>query len=767
MWSTTARAPDVATRISYELTTSPSTQPISRVISTTELECASGSGATLQSIAYVDGLGRARAALATNDPDGAGTGEADWVRSGITTLDKKGSVRRTYQTDYYDGSATDFGAVVALDADTPYAVVRYDAFGRTRGVIAEDGSVAWTSYHELSTDVCDPLDNDPSSEHYRTCSSTIVNGHGWTIDQVLRNRNPDTGAGETYHLWSYYRVDGAVVALVRTNGGSRPSWYTSGLPSEAVVRTFTYDSLGRRLSSDDPDTDNPDPGETEATNSWRYLYNEVNDLVAVRDPRGCGQNFFYDHAGRLRGEQYVSCSEAQSFEAENPPSSASGMVALAYDTGTYELDVLYHYDDYGEQLSWLGTALSGPAAGRATGVTDRGQRAAVGYDNRGNAVETQRQMAFISDELALGSIAVPSVNTDPYYDRPTQTETGPTQSDVAYDSSVTYTRTATFDHAGRPKDITLPADPDYSGTAPTVGGSLTYNARGLPASATATIGSLTQPIVSEIDYLRDGLVSSITYGDDDDGAGTGRSATVSTTSYDVRRRPTRMTTTRVATGMSDLDAVLTVVDQQLYWDAANNLTAIIDNRDPAEWPAGHRPAVDADPARLALPRRQRRLRVHAGRRHADDERPRHRLARQLQRRAGQRPDAPGAGARGVAARPEHRRPRRQPRVGLGLPREPDRVDRRPVVVLRPLDRSDHQRRRRVERNASVGDLPRHEHRQHPRRRQRLGRSRLRGEREHGLDDRALAVLERTERHVRGSRWLARRAAARAERQLLL
>ena len=54
-----------------------------------------------------------------------------------------------------------------------------------------------------------------------------------------------------------------------------------------------------------------------------------------------------------------------------------------------------------------------------------------------------------------------------------------------------------------------------------------------------------------------------------------------------------MTTTRGPTSSgvsgSELGAVTTVVDQQLVWDAVNNLTATIDHRDAAEWPAGHRP----------------------------------------------------------------------------------------------------------------------------------------------------------------------------------
>jgi RHS repeat-associated protein len=39
----------------------------------------------------------------------------------------------------------------------------------------------------------------------------------------------------------------------------------------------------------------------------------------------------------------------------------------------------------------------------------------------------------------------------------------------------------------------------------------------------------------------------------------------------------------------DFAAVTLPVDQQLVWDAANNLVAQLDHRDPLEWPAGYRP----------------------------------------------------------------------------------------------------------------------------------------------------------------------------------
>ncbi|HHH27872.1 MAG TPA: hypothetical protein ENK57_05960, partial [Polyangiaceae bacterium] len=204
-------------------------------------------------------------------------------------------------------------------------------------------------------------------------------------------------------------------------------------------------------------------------------------------------------------------------------------------------------------------------------------------------------MALISEPLALGPVVTSTSAADVYYDRPTQAETAPAARTVEYDQDHLYVRTATFDHAGRARTITLPEDPDFAGgPAPSVGGELTYNSRGLPSSATALIAGVPHTIVESIVYDRDGLVLATQLGDDTDGAGAARTATLSTTTYDLRRRPERFTTTRQVTGLGEgLDGVSLVVDQQVQWDAANNLVGLLDHRDPAEWPAGYQPQTVA------------------------------------------------------------------------------------------------------------------------------------------------------------------------------
>jgi RHS repeat-associated protein len=373
--------------------------------------------------------------------------------------------------------------------------------------------------------------------------------------------------------------------------GERPDRATalaSGNPH--VHRDFIYDSIGRRIGSDDPDTDdraNPDP----ATRTWRYLFNRVGDLAAVRDPRGCGQNFFYDLGGRAVGEEYVSCGEAQQVDAEAPlyevPPDSIGLGPIA---GPRPAHVRVFYDAYPDWLSDSGVAPPASASGTrgmATGAADRGQRSAAAFDARGNAIWTARQMAVISPALpgATGALAD---------GRPTFVEATGSVGTVVYDEAPghTYVRTASYDHADRPLAATLPSDPDWdpldTASSPTISGRLEYDRRGMPARALMRVGDGPEiPIVSAVEYLRDGLVSRVAYGSLD-----GRPVVESRTDYDARRRPVGMLTTRtpdVGALPDDLQSVSIVHAQRFEWDAASNLTAQVDERDPSEWPAGLRP----------------------------------------------------------------------------------------------------------------------------------------------------------------------------------
>lgn len=577
------------TRVSYDIAVDG--LPISVVTTRTEQSCASLGADTLISRSYVDGLARARARVVEAEDPNEPSVSTRVQRSGITTFHDKGGVRETYQSDLVQTTIDEIGPEQALALpQVPATIALYDAFDRPSVSIAEDGSRSTMRYHALSQDSWDPLDLDASSPHYGTPSTDRQDGHGRRVDQVLRNRQSAGAAIENYRLFTTYRADGLVTALQRaqtsTDGERTASMVLAGRSS---TRSFMYDNRGRRIGGQDPDTDAP--GQPAGSRGWRYLFNRVDDLVAVRDPRGCGQNFFYDRAGRLIGEDYVRCGEAQVGAESWLDELPAGSIALSDAVeSSIRVDVRYYFDEFPEWFSSsegfdVPPASANRMLGRATGLIDRGQRSVLAYDDRGNVIWQARQMAVIPNAQAIPLTI----------GNPPQVVTNDASPATAhfYDSH-THVVEHRHDHAGRARSAQLPIDPDYAGTAPRIGGLLDYNARGLPSRGAITYDGIAQPVAARIEYTRDGLTERVVYGDT---LGGQRTPTVSTTQYDIRRRPERVTILRHPTALPDpnpttgrpLGAVSVISDQRLAWDTANNLVAIEDLRDPNEWRSGFRP----------------------------------------------------------------------------------------------------------------------------------------------------------------------------------
>ncbi|MCB9634610.1 MAG: hypothetical protein H6721_20995, partial [Sandaracinus sp.] len=555
--------------------------PVSRVRTTSELSCVAVGADALVTTEYFDGLGRTRATLTEGGEEHA------WVVSGHQVLDARGGVARAYQPDFLDVAAPSAATVLALPP-VPFVRSARDAFGRDRQQWAEDGQlVAEVRHHALSQDTCDANDVDPASPHYDTCVTTRVDGHGRTIDRVLRNRQPGLLDVEYHRLFTRYRNDGAVVEVRRAQTATDtplPGALADVVDGRSVVRTFALDTVGRRLSSSDPDTDSRYAAATDANRSWRYLYNHIGDLVAVRDPRGCGQNFYFDRVGRLLGEAYVRCSEAQSSGELSDDTVPAGAIALGPIAASAYVEARTWYDAYPEWAVGELAPPGGPTLGRMTASANRSARAVVAYDVRGNGVWSAKQIAL----LPQAALAPTSLGTA---DAPVVEPV--TASPRVYDTSHTYVRTASFDFANRPADMALPVDPDWellggTGAAPTIGGRLRFDARGFIAGADLTIDGVSRPVVASTAYTRDGLVREVVYGDDDEGA---RPPTTSIATYDVRRRPVAMHTERAPTafGTAALADVSVVAHDRLVWDGAGNLEAIHDLRPASEWPEGYRP----------------------------------------------------------------------------------------------------------------------------------------------------------------------------------
>ena len=561
----------------------PEGRPLS-LVTTTQILC---TGQNPQAMSVVDGLGRPRASGARTGDGGASSRQ--WEQSGISTFTARGTPRWAFDNAVIDSDPPTPTQLVARPS-SPHVAQRHDAFGRALTMTERDGSVSEMRYGALTTESFDAVDTGlsgagatPQNAEMFVGTSAVseVDGHGRATVQRLHQVIPQgmTHQEEFHWLRTSYRIDGAVTGVRRQRTDS-----VSGPVTDEIARTFTYDSLGRRLGTTDPDSD--DPSGAAATSGWRYLHNRVGDLIAVRDARGCGQNFYYDAAGRLTAEDYVECSEASTPDDYPLEALPSGSFATPGATPSVEPDAVYFFDAAPTFASAMGVPANPQHIGRATGATDRGQRSAVAYDSRGRAVWTARQMAILPDVDEAADAIASDAPTLADGTRPATAIAGARLFDTAH----TYVSTSGYDRLDRATDLSLPADPDWGGTgaAPTVSGRMDFQPRGMPANSYVGIDGA-EHRVARLDYDIYRRLSRMWVGAGAGGAH--RWVGYDDATYDVRHRPTRMRFTRTtASGMApELSAVTVPRDQRYTWDVADNLIDTSDTSPSAEWPDEQKP----------------------------------------------------------------------------------------------------------------------------------------------------------------------------------
>lgn len=558
----------VSTHARYVVTTDPVSTPVSYIERTVETSSDALGSAPLVTRTYFDALGRQRASLVRAEAP------YTWLRSGVGAFSAAGSARATYPADAITSEEPSAAAVVAIGA-APSIVMTYDAFGRARQSTLADGTTATTIHHALAVDSCDALDFDTSNPKSGTCRTVRSDGHGRVIDTVQRNR-VNGGPVQVTRLFETYRADGALVGLVRAETQSDA---VSAPIVRSVSRSLVRDSLGRLLAATDEDADARRPGATAANRTWRFLYNRAGDVVAVRDPRGCGQNDFRDRAGRLLGTQYVTCDDAQ--PTEGPVDTLpAGAIALGPMPGVAVHARTYH-DSY---PAWATGDLAPPegaagALGRVTAEVSRGARRTVAYDGRGQAIQTAHQAALLSPS---GTV---TTSFDTLASSPGAAD-GASPVAVRFDGAHTYTKRVFRDHAGRTRTLHLPRDPDGGPDAPSVSSTVTFNRRGLPNRVRVGMDDSLYTVVDGVGYDVEGRVADVRYGD----TFGGRPPTLTSNTYDARGRLARSRTTREPSEKGNPFSLVTVLsDQVMHYDAVDNLVALDDRRVPEEWPDGHRP----------------------------------------------------------------------------------------------------------------------------------------------------------------------------------
>ncbi|WP_394828244.1 toxin TcdB middle/N-terminal domain-containing protein [Pendulispora albinea] len=471
------------------------------------------------------GAARYRSAWSYVDPYGltvATVGEADTsagdpaphVVSGQALRDARGLVtaRLEPRFDTVDPASP---LPPTVKPDTPRTRATYDTFGRLEQSFGLDGAATSKSvYHALSVDTFDASDLAAGATPHPATS--VHDGHGRTTR--LQRATSSSGMADTLVTQMIYSSTGDLTSVIRSHAAS----------GEVYARHMTYDSFGRLVQNDEPNT-SKDFADPTKVKSWRYAYNDAGDVVGTSDARGCGQNAQFDGIGRLLAKIYSPCSKTHGKYANRP---AARWIYDAPEDGQASDTASY--------------------AGKLAAVYDRAQHVQYFYDGRGRATRTRKQIAVPNDEL------------DPV---------------VAY-AGPWFEKGFGFDDADRVIAETTGASIDALLGKPVTVGSLTgrsvvttsYSARGLPVRVGGSYGELVTSTVADAD----GRIRSRAFGD--------VAGTIATYDYDDKRL---LAQARIARS-SKLPTVLQDLQIDRY-DPVNNPLRVGDGRLADEWPDGAKP----------------------------------------------------------------------------------------------------------------------------------------------------------------------------------
>lgn len=523
----------------------------------------------LETYSFVDGMGRARVGLSQADQQEDG---AAWIVSSIAEFDAKGAVRRKYLPSFLISYTSGF-PVGGTPPETQYGRQRYDAFGRQVQTFDVDGTVTLQSrYHALSTDLWDAADLYPGP-HQGTYATTTADGHGRTIETTQRFHETSGSGLATAFVRTKYLPTGEPTVITRAR---------DGYPS--VMRWMRYDWQGRMVLNVDPHTSNfTDDVDVDATpvanaglKAWRYAYNDAGDLVGTSDARGCGQNFFYDGAGRLYGEDYSPCIKAHGVYSAPVFSGKQYDTTALTATAWNGLEVFYQFDGTPTapvaspaQSDGFTSAMSLNLVGKLAAVHDRGASTWFTYDARGRGIFTFRKIAL--EDTSPGHLTIPNRYVNNWYKKK-----------------------FTYDEADRPVEETTgisssalkSSDPNDPSAVRTI-----YSKRGTIQRVDSSYG----PLVKSIKRSADGLVQSMSLGD--------TAETTTAMRYDTRRRLSSVQTYRQEANLwsttgsginpdpttTDATRQLLLQDLDYSYDIVGNPTEIRDWRIPEEWPDGAKP----------------------------------------------------------------------------------------------------------------------------------------------------------------------------------
>lgn len=316
-------------------------------------------GNTLDSIVFVDGLGRTiqrKVKLAIDY--GPGATLMGHAVSGPFVRDSLGRITRQYQSFFEQ--MVPFDVMITAPPAHNETWVHYDPFGRVDEVHAANGTDTLTFSHSYSA---------PGSTPIRRITEASFARVGSPADARLTHAERDMG-GNLRRLVQQNTVSGVLTDVITTYDYDLLGRLTAVHDASGNSTTAQYDSLDRMISLTDPDA-----------GMVTYEYNLAGDLGARVTPelRHAGQKIFYDYEfGRMWRIRYPTTAATTILFGQ--PGAMYNCVGRAYrvidSSGTRD----FQYTPNGEVSFESRTLL--PFGGLTTPTT---AQMAFEYDSLGRA----------------------------------------------------------------------------------------------------------------------------------------------------------------------------------------------------------------------------------------------------------------------------------------------------------------------------------------------------------------------------------------------
>ncbi len=275
-----------------------------------------GSAATIDSVSFVDGIQRAIQSKSPSHLSG------QYIVSGQTEYNSRGLPIKQY-LPYFSTDSMD--VITPIDPAQPHAQIDYDSMGRVVRTTNPDGTYSTVEYDDWTT------------------YSINENGHmqSSTFDAYGRLIEKREYSGADGRSPDYAPTNGSIKNHYEEYSLTRYKYDTEGNLTQTIdhagnVTSIVYDSLGRKISMDDPNM-----------HVWQYTYDLNGNLKSQTDALGQTIYFDYDPLNRLT-RKYDNQSLNVVYDYDDPLSTESKgrLSGVDYASG----DASFKYDEIGREI---------------------------------------------------------------------------------------------------------------------------------------------------------------------------------------------------------------------------------------------------------------------------------------------------------------------------------------------------------------------------------------------------------------------------------